>query len=94
MSKQMNELKLSSRAALSVLALLLMSACASPPEARTTEAACGVLKPIAYHQCKPEDGPENEANECDTPETAIEIDAYNRDLQKLCPHIDYGLEGP
>lgn len=62
----------------------MLSACASPPEVRTTEAACTVLKPIDFYLCT--DGlPENEQNQCDTEITVLAVDAYNRDLAALCP---------
>ena len=62
----------------------MLSACASPPEVRTTEAACTVLKPIDFYLCR--DGlPENEQNQCDTEVTSLAVDAYNRDLAALCP---------
>ena len=67
-----------------LLTSTILSACASQPEVRTTEAACKILKPIDFYLCT--DGlPENEYNECDTTRTALAVDAYNRDLAALCP---------
>jgi hypothetical protein len=66
-----------------LLTLTMLSACASPPEVRTTEAACTVLKPIDFYLCR--DGlPENEQNQCDSTPTVLAVDAYNRDLAALC----------
>lgn len=62
----------------------MLSACASPPEVQTTEAACAVLKPIEYHLC-PKGEFDNEFNECDTPETAMRVYFHNQDLAALCP---------
>jgi hypothetical protein len=65
-------------------AISMSSSCAtSPPEVRTTEAACTVLKPIEYHLCSADemDGP---SNSCDTQETALRIYLHNRDLAALC----------
>lgn len=67
-----------------LLTLTLSSCASSPPEVRTTEAACTVLKPIDFYLCT--DGlPENEQNQCDTEITVLAVDAYNRDLAALCP---------
>lgn len=67
-----------------LLISMMLNACASQPEVRTTEAACKILKPIDFYLCT--DGlPETQYNECDTEPTALAIDAYNRDLAALCP---------
>ena len=80
----MKRLNVLSKSASVLLTLTMLSACASPPKVRTTEAACTVLKPIEFHLC-PAGELDNEFNECDTPETATRVDAYNRDLAALCP---------
>ena len=79
----MNGSNVLKRSAALLLISMMLSGCASRLKVSTTEAACSVLHPIDYHLCI--HGPDSALNECDTPETAMSVDQYNRELAALCP---------
>jgi len=55
----------------------------SPVKVHTTDAACKTLQPISF--AMPEEGEKDvPENVLDTEQTALAVDAYNRDLAALC----------
>ena len=64
-------------------ASMLTSCVGSPVAVATTEPVCQKIKPISF-ALKPKGSLETAANDFDTDETALAVDAHNRKLEALC----------